>query len=125
MGIHNASDAHLPKIDDVIPPLPPIPSKHDSTVEKYGISSVPSAIASHPDNQMWIQGPPPIFINNKAPPLARSLDALAFVIRSCCDQANFWNSSNENVTPTTFAVMNQNELSPRNMVLSSFTLLQL
>lgn len=129
--IHNASDSILPNIDDVIPPLPPIPNKHDSTVEKYGISSAPSAIASHPDNQMWIQGPPPIFINNKAPPLARSLDALACAMRSCCDQANNKSGSKNNApgsldTPTSSAVLaNHNELCPRNMVLSAFTLLQL
>jgi len=129
--IHNASDTVLPNIDDIIPPLPPIPNKHDSTVEKFGISSAPSAIASHPDNQMWIQGPPPIFINNKAPPLARSLDALAFAMRSCCDQANNRgatpnNATNSMDTPTSTAVLaNQNELCPRNMVLSAFTLLQL
>lgn len=149
--IHNASEEDLPDIDDSIPPLPPPPSqgtqKDGSTEQKYGVSTNPSLVASNPMNQMWIQGPPPVFINNEAPALSRSLDALACAIRSCCDQANSrfegmareMNASNasrggsgpdgkegsSSPTPTTSAVMaNQNELCSRNMVLSAFTLLQ-
>jgi hypothetical protein len=84
---------------------------------------------------MWIQGPPPVFINNEAPPLSRSLDALACAIRSCCDQANtkFHGLSKQNgmhsddlpTSATATAVTtNQNELCSRNMVLSAFVLLQ-
>lgn len=35
-----------------------------------------------------IQGAPPVFLNNEAPLRARSLDALACAVRTCCDQAN-------------------------------------
>ena len=52
---------------------------------KYGTATNPSYVAANPMNKMWIQGPPPVFINNEAPALSRSLDALACAIRSCCD----------------------------------------
>eukprot|EP00957_Ditylum_brightwellii_P191139 14553820-Ditylum_brightwellii.AAC.1 len=134
--IHNASEAALPDIDNSIPPLPaPHNSEQNGDNSRFSMSTIPSMIASNPVNQMWIQGPPPVFINNEAPALSRSLDALACAIRSCCDQANsrFEGMSGDAsgrcddncVTPTTAAVMaNQNELCSRNMVLSAFTLLQ-
>lgn len=152
--IHNASEAALPDIDDAIPPLP-APQQSGGgggsnggggdTVAKYGTATNPSYVAANPMNKMWIQGPPPVFINNEAPALSRSLDALACAIRSCCDQANarFEGMAKElmtgeggdgaqcdndgcgKMTATGSAVMaNEDELCSRNMVLSAFTLLQ-
>mmetsp|Transcript_52263 Transcript_52263/g.62971 ORF Transcript_52263/g.62971 Transcript_52263/m.62971 type:complete len:711 (+) Transcript_52263:79-2211(+) len=126
--LHNANANILPYIDDSIPPV----------VAHGNNSTLPSSIASDPNNQMWIQGAPPIFTNNKAPPKARSLDALACAMRSCCDQANqqfdgmarMMNQSApgqpfEPSATSTAVMSNQNELCSRNMVLSAFTLLQL
>lgn len=148
--IHNASEASLPDIDDAIPPLP-APQQHHGggtgtdVVAKYGTATNPSYVAANPLNQMWIQGPPPVFINNEAPALSRSLDALACAIRSCCDQANarFEGMARElmsqnggggdndggggcgALSATGSAVLaNEDELCSRNMVLSAFTLLQ-
>ena len=145
--IHNASEAALPDIDDAIPPLP-APQQSGGggggdTVAKYGTATNPSYVAANPMNKMWIQGPPPVFINNEAPALSRSLDALACAIRSCCDQANarFEGMAKElmngdggggaqcdesggcgKMTATGSAVMaNEDELCSRNMVLSAFT----
>jgi len=107
---------------------------------EYSVKCNPGCIASDPRNQNWIQGAPPVFLNNEAPLRARSLDALAFAVRTCCDQANgrFAAISKEAkadnmepipqetiITPTTTAVLaHENELCSRNMVLSAFTLLQ-
>ena len=141
--IYNANEKSLPNIDQVIPPV----SQSGESLEfvtaaenKYKVSSSPARIASDPKNQMWIQGPPPVFINNEAPPLSRSLDALACAIRSCCDHANTrllaiskeHNGGNVPgsmegciTSPTSKAVTaNQSELCSRNMVLSAFSLLQ-
>ena len=138
--IYNANESELPNIDGIIPPVPGC-GRADlvSPAEyKYNVSTDHARIASDPQNQMWIQGPPPIFINNEAPPLSRSLDALACAIRSCCDQANtkfdgFSKQSGMQINglPTsatsataTAVTTNQNELCSRNMVLSAFVLLQ-
>ena len=135
--IYNANEESLPNIDETIPPVSQ--SNDEYTTElitaaenKYKTSTDPSKIASDAKNQMWIQGPPPVFINNEAPPLSRSLDALACAIRSCCDQANTSFSEYNNdgsgcgmMSQTSQAVMANNaELCSRNMVLSAFTLLQ-
>jgi hypothetical protein len=90
--IYNANEALLPNIDSSIPPVT-MPSstgiEFTSAVnKKYQVSTDPQVIVADKKNQMWIQGPPPVFVNNEAPPLSRSLDALACAIRSCCDQAN-------------------------------------
>ena len=87
--IYNANEENLPDIDGVIPPL--TRSSTDSmefqsvAEKKYQVSADPGKNASDKRNQMWIQGPLPVFINNEAPPLARSLDALVCAIHSCCD----------------------------------------
>lgn len=107
---------------------------------EYNIKTNPGHIASDPRNQNWIQGAPPVYLNNEAPLPARSLDALACAVRTCCDQANgrFSAISKEAkvtdmedipqetiITPTTTAVLaHEHELCSRNMVLSAFTLLQ-
>ncbi len=139
--IYNANEESLPDIDESIPPVSQ--SGYETAVElitgaeqKYQTSTDPSKVASDAKNQMWIQGPPPVFINNEAPPLARSLDALACAIRSCCDMAqncgggdNGGGNSNDcssiPMTATGKSVMaNTAELCSRNLVLSAFTLLQ-
>eukprot|EP00978_Attheya_sp_CCMP212_P037225 scaffold174048_cov92-Attheya_sp.AAC.1 len=127
-----AEDA-LPDIDEAIPPL--LYSSQSS--ESSNSSTTPSRIISNPLNKNWIQGPPQIFLNNEAPPLSRSLDALACAIRSCCDQANSKfdgmiksagvsdSSCGMGVTPTMVAVMaNSDELCSRNMVQSALALLR-
>jgi len=153
--VYNANEESLPNIDEVIPPVTMVGQGQQgqgqatgggmemllsAAEKKYEVSTDPSRIASDPKNQMWIQGPPPVFINNEAPPLSRALDALACAIRSCCDQANTrlmevskeynggkQSSSSDSIplSVTTKAVMsNEKELCSRNMVLSAFALLQ-
>lgn len=137
--MHNASEDNLPQIDGSIPPLTTIDAPAVNNNNNRGISQ-PSKILRDPQNQMWIQGPPPIFINNEAPTLSRAIDALACAIRSCCDQANqqFESMASEMqagngggneqmpaLSATTRAVMaNEKELCSRNMVVSANTLLQ-
>jgi len=140
--IYNADEKKVPQIDHSIPPVERTqPSMMATAVEmEYSVKCNPGCIASDPRNQNWIQGAPPVFLNNEAPLRARSLDALAFAVRTCCDQANgrFAAISKEAkadniepipqetiITPTTTAVLaHENELCSRNMVLSAFTLLQ-
>lgn len=139
--IYNADEKRLPNIDNSIPP-PERPSQSlavTATELEYNVKTNPSHIASDPKNKNWIQGAPPVYLNNEAPLPARSLDALACAVRTCCDQANgrFAAISKEAktemeeiphetiITPTTTAVLaHENELCSRNMVLSAFTLLQ-
>ncbi len=97
--VHDAAEDELPDIDDEIPRVaPPCDlegiKKEDETNEKYGISSAPSMVASHPLNQMWIQGVPPVFINLSAPTKSRVIDALACSIRSSLDNSrSTWKST--------------------------------
>ena len=84
--IHNASENNLPEINEEMPPVS-LPNhseevKVSDTERKYGIISLPSHVASNPMNQMWIQGPPPVFIDQSGPPMSRAIDALACAIRS-------------------------------------------
>jgi hypothetical protein len=141
----NANESKLPNIDKVIPQVSGSGSVRapKSDIERqYNTSCSTASIAADRKNQMWIQGVPSVYLNNAAPPTARSLDALAFAIRSCCDQANsrfsqlsqgannhldssFEIPANSFVTPTSTAVLShENELCSRNMVLSAYTLLQ-
>lgn len=140
--IYNADEKRLPNIDKTIPPVERPSQALGATAAEleYNVKTSPSQIASDPKNQNWIQGAPPIYLNNEAPLPARSLDALACAVRTCCDQANgrFAAISKEAqeakmepipqetiITPTTTAVLaHENELCSRNMVLSAFTLLQ-
>jgi hypothetical protein len=140
--IYNADEKRLPKIDDSIPQVErPHQQIGASSIElEYNTKINPAAIASDPKNQNWIQGAPPVYLNTEAPLPARSLDALACAVRTCCDQANgrfaaiSKEARTENmeeipqdtiITPTTTAVLaHENELCSRNMVLSAFTLLQ-
>jgi len=141
--VYNADETKVPRIDNAIPPVDrPAQLLTGSTpVEtEYSVRCNPGCIASDPRNQNWIQGAPPVFLNNEAPLRARSLDALACAVRTCCDQANgrFAAISKEAkadnmesipqetiITATTTAVLaHENELCSRNMVLSAFTLLQ-
>jgi hypothetical protein len=141
----NANEKKLPSIDGVIPQVSGCGAARRPTSDievQYDTSCNSASIAADPKNQMWIQGVPPVYLNNEAPLPARALDALACAIRSCCDQANSRfsmisqeaepgvDSSDEIpidsiMTPTTTAVLaHENELCSRNMVLSAFTLLQ-
>lgn len=130
--IYNANADDLPNIDDIIPQIPSCgkPALSSEAEQKYQTSTAHADIASDPINKMWIQGTPPVFINNEAPPLSRCLDGLACAIRSCCDQANhrfdeMGGGGSCAPSATSLAVTaNTNELCSRNMVLSAFTLLQ-
>jgi hypothetical protein len=140
--IFNANEKALPNVDDAFPfPESRVqPSFSNSTETKYDIRMGCTAIATDPRNKHWIQGAPPVYLNNEAPLHARSLDALACAVRTCCDQANgrfsaiskeaepeFANEIPEEtiITPTTMAVLaHENELCSRNMVLSAYTLMQ-
>lgn len=157
--MHNAAEDVLPDIDESLPRVnndgengnnnPATSSATDGEIEaEYGCCTAPSAVAADPINQMWMQGSPPVFLNNEACPISRSLDAFACAIRTCCDQANtqFEDMAKESgmamapeggggsnghqqgmpsqVTATATAVMaNENELCSRNIVLSAKTLL--
>jgi len=138
--MHNASEDALPDIDQ-LPKLKCNSNNFDLTGEiesKYGISTNAKYVASEPYNQMWMQGAPPVFLNNEANLTNRTLDGLACAIRSCCDQANsqfeemakaagadLGTGGSCGMTTTAKAVMaNENELCSRNLVLSSRTLLE-
>ena len=149
----NANEGLLPEID--IPQLANDPSSHsadesgDPFKSKYGCSTLPVEVANDPINQMWMQGSPPVFLNNEAGTIARTLDGFACAVRSCCDQANSQfdemarsmsadtsggSEGKQNptgapdgsgLTPTATAVMaNENELCSRNLVVSAKTLLE-
>jgi len=142
--IYNADEKKVPHIDNSIPPVERPPQAiltRTTTVEmEYNVRCNPACIASDPRNQNWIQGAPPVFLNNEAPLRARSLDALACAVRTCCDQANgrfaaISKSAKANnmeaipqetiITPTTTAVLaHESQLCSRNMVLSAFSLLE-
>ena len=130
--IYNADEEKLPSAEGGVP-----------RIGGCG-SGACSQIASDPKNANWIQGAPPVYLNNEAPLPARALDALACAVRSCCDQANsrfaaiaraaelgqsdLSGTEDQSAiaeTPTATAVMaNNNELCSRNLVLSAFTLMQ-
>ncbi|CAB9516284.1 expressed unknown protein [Seminavis robusta] len=131
--IYNADEEKLPAVDGSIP----------SAIQGGCGTGACSKIASDPQNQNWIQGAPPVYLNNEAPLPSRALDALACAVRTCCDQANsrfaavaraaergeeqITEDPNSNAanTPTTTAVLaNNNELCSRNLILSAFTLMQ-
>ena len=140
--MYNANEAIIPNDDDdlIIPPANQR-SFPSPTEIKYNTRTSTAEVASDPRNKNWIQGAPPVYLNNEAPLHARSLDALACAIRTCCDQANsrFCDISKEAndqglaceipasciQTATASAVMShENELCSRNMVLSAYTLMQ-
>lgn len=131
--MYNADEEKLPVVDRQAP-----------LVACASNSRQGSQIAGDPKNQNWIQGAPPVYLNNEAPLPARSLDALSCAVRTCCDQANSrfaaiaraaelgeteinigGTALGQSMSPTTTAVMaNNNELCSRNLILSSFTLMQ-
>lgn len=100
--IYNASEDDLPTIVGEIPTVsPPHPlegSKATDAEKKFGTNISPSRVASNPINQMWIQGAPPIFINEAAPLKSRVLDALACAIRSSLDEAKSRQTKEEPIT---------------------------
>mmetsp|Transcript_18250 Transcript_18250/g.34770 ORF Transcript_18250/g.34770 Transcript_18250/m.34770 type:complete len:553 (-) Transcript_18250:125-1783(-) len=131
--IHNASEENIPDIDDVLPR-----PGGCGTGNATGPGSHSADIAGYDTNKNWIQGAPSIFLDNAAPAINRSLDALACAVRSCCDQANLQveemarqvgmdmpgSNSCAGGTATAQAVMaNENELCSRNIVQSAQSLL--
>lgn len=141
--VYNGNESVVPDVDGTIPPVgcgnSSYTGDHDSS--RFATDTDMSKVVCDPKNQHWIQGAPPVFLNNEAPPHARSLDALACAVRQCCDQANnrfaqiqkdeLGENAGDEIpknclsTPTSAAVLaNENELCSRNMVLSAFTLMQ-
>jgi hypothetical protein len=85
--IYNASEDNVPDFGNDIHRFSPL-LRDETTIEnKYGISILPSRVASNPINQKWIQGIPPFLINELAPLNSRALDALACSVRSLVDRA--------------------------------------
>lgn len=141
--VYNANEKALPSVDDTIPRVSggscvPNLGSFDS---KFNVRTDPNSIATDPKNQNWIQGAPPVYLNNEAPMHARSLDAIACAVRTCCDQANcrFAEIAKQadapgiacqipadsiNTPTATIVVAHENELCSRNMVLSAYTLMQ-
>lgn len=142
-------DENAAPIDDSFPELTPDGSSQafiTAAEQKYQTSTSLATVAARKQHKNWIQGAPPVFINNEAPPLCRALDALACSMRSCCDQAiNRFEDmdaalggdddqpsqrgedlkTQKTLSLTSAAIMaNKDELCARNMVLSAFTLLQ-
>lgn len=141
--IHNGNQKQLPDLDGLFPPLTGSSMRQsfaNQTEFKFDVKTDSASIASNPTNKHWIQGPPPVYLNNEAPLNARSLDALACAIRTCCDQANkrFAHIAKEFGAPdvdeipfetiqtvtTTAVLAHENELCSRNLVLSAYTLMQ-
>jgi len=145
--IYNADENIIPDVDSTIPPIQKSSddtqdsseSSADAIESKFNIRTDLCSITTDPKNQNWIQGAPPVYLNNEAPLHSRVLDALACAVRTCCDQANnrFAALAKENgqscgpggcppvATPTATAVLaHENELCSRNMVLSAYTLMQ-
>jgi hypothetical protein len=77
---------------------------------------------------MWMQGSPPVFLNNEANLITRSIDAFSCAVRTCCDHAN---TNFEDIakasgigSPTYSAVLaNEKQLCTRNIVMSAKTFL--
>ena len=85
---YNASEDFVPYIDGDIPRVGELGAVTLTDSEKkYGIATKPSRVASNPINQIWIQGIPPVHINERASSKSRVLDALACAIRSDVDEA--------------------------------------
>jgi hypothetical protein len=142
--IYNANEKLLPCIDDALPPLSTLSQQQGGYISniaelKFDVKTDARSIVCDPKNKNWIQGAPPVYLNNEAPLHARALDAIACAIRSCCDQANgrFAEINKEAdptsaaipidtiMTPTTTAVMaHEDELCSRNIVLSAYALMQ-
>jgi hypothetical protein len=146
--MYNGSEKDIPDVDSTIPPVdtrgqlgPNTSVMHDPVEEKYGIKTDLFSITSDPKNKNWVQGAPPVFLNNEAPLHSRVLDAVSCAVRTCCDFANtrFATLAKDNitdattdafdfgteVTPTATAVMaHEEELCSRNVILSAFSLMQ-
>jgi hypothetical protein len=98
----------------------------DENERKYNFCKDVGMIAQNPHNQHWIQGPPPVFLNNEAPVPSRVLDALSCAVRTCCDTANAKFRCDMGPSVTAAAVVShENELCSRNMVLSAHSLLKM
>jgi hypothetical protein len=132
--IYNAEEKDLPTIDVDIP-ITGFDRNGVVCDNKFNVHTDVRSIASDPANKNWVQGAPPVYLNNNAPLQARSLDAIACAVRTCCDQANhrFAAIASDRSTappraastPTTTAVMaHENELCSRNLILSAYTLMQ-
>jgi hypothetical protein len=139
---YNADDKLVPAVDDQLPRVMSVSrSAYATQTElKYDVKLDAGAIASDPKNQNWIQGAPPVYLNNEAPLHARALDALACAIRTCCDQANsrfalinkeaniegLDTIPSESISSATYnaVLSHENELCSRNIVLSAYTLMQ-
>jgi len=140
--IYNANEKLIPRIDGIKPPVTSSCGAGGSLSDdnKFGVKTDAMSVACDPKNRNWIQGAPPVYLNNEAPMHARSLDAVSCAVRTCCDQANsrFAEIAKQAdpamaaqipeetiMTPTTTIVTaHEDELCSRNMILSAYTLMQ-
>jgi hypothetical protein len=132
--VYNSRESDIPNVHSSIPMMA---NSHD--VEKI-VKTDTAIISSDPKNKNWILGAPLLYLNNEAPLNARVLDAASCIVRICVDYANSRfaantdeskeNSDSEStvdgcITPTITAVMSVGvEFCSRNVVLSSFSLMQ-
>ena len=137
--MYNAGADYVPKIDGQIAPLPELAASANDEEDPAPIRDI-SKIVRDPKNQVWIQGTPPIFVDNSAPSPTRALDALSCAIRSCCDKANVMiedqleeaaSLEGRSFTPKKFncvtaraVLANESELCSRNIILSAEMLMK-
>jgi len=119
--IHNSSEQNLPNINELFPPI--VVGEEQILKNHVGFT-----IAYEPRNQMWMQGSPQIYLNKNARPLSRILDALACIVRTCCDQDTMSKNKESGVelipSATVTAVMeNFEQLCPRNLIMSASDML--
>jgi hypothetical protein len=120
--MHNGIVDSLPNIDEFMPPIHNQSANNSDTVHAF--TATASSIATNPINQMWMQGSPPVFLNNEANLITRSIDAFSCAVRTCCDHANI---NFEDIakasgigSPTYSAVLaNEKQLCTRNIVVSA------
>jgi len=137
--MYNAGADYVPKIDGQIAPLPELATSVNDEEDPAPVRDI-SKIVRDPKNQVWIQGTPPIFVDNSAPSPTRALDALSCAIRSCCDKANVMiedqleeaaSVEGRSFTPKQFnsvtaraVLANESELCSRNIILSTEMLMK-
>lgn len=145
--MYNGCEKEIPNVDHATANLPrnittERGSVFSSIEAKYGVKLDIYSIISDPNNKIWMQGAPAIFLNKDAPLQGRALDAIACAVRTSCDQANnrFATLVKENGTcavdkklffqleddtPTSSAVLaNENELCNRSIVASAHMLIK-
>ena len=85
--VYNGNESNVPNIDGTVPPLgcgsSPDMDCSNAVEMKYNVKTDVVSVLADAKNRNWIQGAPPVYLNNEAPLYARSLDALACAVRTC------------------------------------------